>query len=234
MTVETESTVRPSTATTAKPPRRRRRVLLWAGVGVLVVLIAGGWLAWRAEQIRTNLTAARAALATARSDVLNGGDQTAAVLATAQHHTAAARRAADDPLWSLLSHVPVAGNTLRSAAGVAQVSDRLTQRALPVLVDAANQLRAVRAAPGAGVPLDTVEALAAPLSGVQDELASDAYAIAHLPTTHVIHQVTDAQTKILADLKSLAGPVDTAATAARLAPGMLGASGPRRYFVAFE
>ena len=138
----------PSQLADARPRSRRPRSRRLARVCVPVRLLplTVGWLGFRALQVQQHVAAARGVLTQARSELLAGRTDVPALRAAAVE-THAARTASRDRVWTLVSPVAVAGDPLRTAAGtaagIADVSDRLASRALPDLPHLTNGLQAL-------------------------------------------------------------------------------------------
>ncbi|HVF20780.1 MAG TPA: DUF4012 domain-containing protein, partial [Mycobacteriales bacterium] len=223
-----------SVATRARP--RRRPWLVGLALLVLAGLGGAAWIGWRAAQARDDLTAARTVLRSAEASLLSSQPAGArAQLATAQLHTRRARALTHDPVWSAYRRIPVLGRSLTTVAGLTAAADDLVNDTLPDLVDV-----------GSGLSLDALrvrgDSLAlAPLEATQEPLdraASSARAVAArvrgLPSHRVVGPVAEARTELLGELVALADRTRTAAAAARIAPGMLGGGGTRRYLLAIQ
>lgn len=218
----------------APPARRRvRPVLLTLTVLLVLVVVAGAWLASRAAQAAQGLTEAGEVLDDLRGDL--DGD-TAAELARRlpelQHDTARARAAAQDPVWRVAEHLPWAGPHLAAVRTVAVAVDDVAREALPAVVDLATLLDApqIRREDGS---FDV--ALVADASPALDRAATvtDAAArsTAAIDTTGLVARVADPVTQVADGLTSAAGALTTASDAARLLPPMLGGDGPRTYLL---
>src|SRR5690349_13435157 len=121
MTLPTRREARENERRSAKPteqPRRRtRRILLFVGIPVLILLLLAGWLAFKALTVKNALEAAQASLASAQ----NGGDLTGAIDVVSREAKTAAD-AAGDPVWRAAEILPWAGDNLR---GVRLASEAL-------------------------------------------------------------------------------------------------------------
>lgn len=131
-----------------RPRRRRRRSRRRRVVGYFLVtsgallLVSSAWIGWRAFEVYRNLDAASAALTSAVDTVTDSWSDGAAgapeLLQRALQSTSAAVSAADDPLYSLATHLPWIGPNLDAAGEMARGVDdllRVADRELPALLD---------------------------------------------------------------------------------------------------
>ncbi|MDM7830582.1 DUF4012 domain-containing protein [Cellulomonas edaphi] len=210
-----------------------RRFALGFVLVLVVLVIAAGWVTFRAVQATGALMDARDVVSTMESGV-DQRDAAAltAALPQAQEATARARHASSDPVWKLAEHVPWAGDQLHAVSAVSSALDDLTQDALPAVGDIAELVQ------GSGLRRDDgsidVEALAAAAPALTDAaaVARSAHArVASIDTSDLVGPlagpVGDAETR----LASVAGLLTAADSAASLLPPMLGGDGPRTYLV---
>jgi len=214
---------------------RRRRTWRWVLIVLAVVVVAGAWLAFRAIQIERNLQAARTALMSAETALKSGDPVSGAIVADAASHTRTARDAASDPLWSAMARIPFVGRPFKTTAGIAEIGDRITHDSLPKMLTVSAQLQQLKSADALhALPLATMRVAGQALGTVDSQLQNDVYALQHLPVSSAISPLKDARDKLLAQLSDVSAQVHTAAVATTVGVPMLGADGPRRYFVAFE
>ncbi|WP_139977445.1 DUF4012 domain-containing protein [Nocardioides litoris] len=208
----------------------RRRVV--AAV-VLLLLAAVAYTIWLLYAAQRDLRAAEDD-ARALQSAIEAGDtgQARTALAALQDSAGAARNDTDGPWWSVMTLFPSVGDDLEGVRGVSASLDEIAGTAGPRLLDLEDGL--------AGVVTDGQVDLDA-LSGITDGvLEADASAgralgeVADLDTSgysSLLQGPVDEYVDQVSDLRStLAG----AATAARVAPTMLGADGPRDYLVVFQ
>ncbi len=202
-------------------------------VGVLVVC---GWLGYRGYRARTHLLDVRAQVTALKAQVSDGdtrGLQPA--LTSVQHEADRARALTGDVVWRLASHLPLVGSTFRTSAGLAAVTDDVARRALPPLVASASTLDPHRIRrPDGSVDLAPMARTATPLGTALSALHRETAAVLALPGTGTMAAVSTARTQLLHQLTDLTGTVDSARRAATVGPAMLGAAGPRRYFVVLQ
>jgi hypothetical protein len=205
-------------------------------VASALIVLPLAWLGIRGLLARNHLERARPEV-TAIRDALVAGDTTAAAdrLAQVQHDARSARRLTSDPVWHLAEHTPYLGRTLRTTASLTRAVDTITQLALPGLITAGDALSPSKLRHGeSDFDLGLVAGARPPLERADATITDAAAAIAALPTRGVLGVVTTARNQVADQLGSVGGQVHNASLAAQLLPPMLGADGPRRYFLAMQ
>ncbi|WP_343995537.1 hypothetical protein, partial [Nocardioides dubius] len=120
------------------------------GALVLVALVAVGYSAWRAQQVRDDLFAARDAALLLRQAVVDGDQQAAdAALTELTEHSDLAREGTSGPTWRVLGVLPVVGDDAEGVKVVAEVLADLAHDGLRPLVDSDQALDV-----GAFAPVD--------------------------------------------------------------------------------
>lgn len=225
----------PSAVVRRRLPLRRPSFLAFVVIAALVALCMV-WLAYRVMTVRQALLAAQSHVASLRGAIADGAPPARhrELLTRATADVERARAAARDPLWSVASHVPVAGQPLRTVRGLADTTYRLSRGPMPALLASAADLdRARRGPTGGAVPLEPLERAAGPLRSAAVALAEEHRRAAALPGSW-FPPVAAARKSLVRQLGQLDRQTNAVQTAVRLAPDMLGANGVRRYFVAFE
>ncbi len=218
-------------------PGWTRRAWLCGAVVAALVVLAVLWVGLRFVQVRGHLEAARRDVALARDEVRQGHLAAAITAArSAQQATTATRGLASDPVWSLVARLPVAGSTLVVVQGVSRAADELATRVLPPLTAAADDLRAehLRLPGGGGVDLGRLTSAGASLRSARSAVGDIRATVAGLPSRTLLGAAAGARSTLLEQLDQLDRQFRGAQTAVDLAPPMLGAQGPRRYFLALE
>lgn len=217
-------------------PWYKRRTVIGTALGVLVVLIVfGSWLGLRAYEAKTNLEEARANAQQAKDALLQGDTADASRLAgDAQSHAQTARDATHSLPWNIASAVPWLGSPLKT---VQQISDVVLGLAADVLKPTADAGTTV--APGqllANGRLD-VTALRKEEPALS-KIAADATrlddAAKSIQEPAFLSVIDEARSQLQAQTSNVAHLLQNTALAARLAPSMLGADGPRTYFMGFQ
>jgi len=206
------------------------RVLL---VALGVLLLAGGWLAFRGYQAVTALRDAQEGVSVI-ADVAREGDfaRAEAELPRVQADLARARTAVQDPVWAAASVLPWAGDQLGAVRTVAVSLDDMVTAVAPV-VTALDSALTAREQPGAQLAdlLAPLVAAAPDIVAAQDDVLAAAAQIAAIDTAALVPQLADAVTRVQDALPAVTSAMDLGGRAARLLPGMLGFDGPRTYLL---
>jgi hypothetical protein len=222
--------------------RRRRgrrlggRLLLGGGVLAVLIVAALGWVLYTALQARTELEAVRSGVHALRVDVAAGD------LAAARTDAAAIRSHADrahelttGPLWTGAAAVPYLGRPLATTRAVTSSVQVIAESALPALVHAADTLGSgsLRRSDGS-IDVAAIAAVAPELQRASAALDEATTRIGASSADTWSGSVNAARSDLLGQLGDLSKSVTAARTAARVAPVLLGADGPRTYMVTFE
>lgn len=198
---------------------------------VLVALLAGAWLAVRGYQVRSNLLSARAELgrvSLAQLDALPNAAKTTG------GDVRAARKAVDDPLWRLAAAVPVAGRTFAVARDAVRTSEILVTGVLPPLLRAGQAVQQQPVLDDGRVDLGLLRTLEPSLQEAAAAAASSRAAADRTSAALLPPPVRRLRADLIGETERLAGALASARTATALAPAMLGADRPRRYFLAVQ
>ena len=201
-----------------------------------LIVIAAAWIVVRGILAKGHLNSARGDVATIKQALLSGDSGKANLrLAVLQHDTGRAQALTGDPVWAAATHLPWVGSALRSARGVAVSVNTLAHQSLPDVLKAGAGLSPKSLQRSSDtVDLSRFTSAVVPLGVVADELTATRREVSALPARTAVAQVDHARTELLRQLGGLVGTVRTAILAARVAPGLLGADGPRRYFMAIQ
>ncbi|WP_326651323.1 DUF4012 domain-containing protein [Streptomyces sp. NBC_01750] len=224
---------------------RRTRPVMWVAAGFL--LAGSCWVLVTGLYARSELLAARIDLETLRNTVTappspasaargatDRRARTDAAARSAAAHAARAHRLTGGPAWSVAAHVPLAGGPLETVRGTAKAVDRLTGQVLPALVSAAGNLANIAGAGGGHLNLAELSKAAPALEQASRQMATARTETRGLPSRTWLPAVDRVRDQLLSRLDRIGPAVEDAATGARLLPLMLGADGPRRYFVVFQ
>ena len=218
--------------------RKGSRKPLWLTLaGVAVVLLAlAGWIGWEANQARTALAEATDQASVLQKEISSGDtEQAERILGALQENTAKARTHTDGFLWSAAAKIPFVGDNLGAVTVAADALDAITQDGLPPVVSTATALDSNLFKPVDGAfPLETFTQLVGPVTTASDVLTEQRSRIDAIDTGSLLGPVQGP----IEELQEKVGTAESAASAAaramRLAPGMLGANGPRTYLVMFQ
>ncbi|MFC7381510.1 DUF4012 domain-containing protein [Sphaerisporangium rhizosphaerae] len=215
---------------------RGRRVLAGSLACCVVLVSAAGWSAHLALGVRDHLQASRDALTHLRA-VMSARDldRIAVTLADAHRHAAEARRLTAGPDWSLLTHLPVVGDGATTVRGLAESAAEVTEVLTAVQRAGTSVLTTGgRASDDARQVLDGLRAADPVLQEAAARITRARDRLVATPASTGVASVDQARVTALHLLDRLHGMVSGAATATALIPPMLGADGPRRYFLAFQ
>lgn len=211
--------------------RTTRRVL----VGLAVLVVVAGWLGLRSLQVYSHLQAAREVLGAVQTTLApDTGARLGAQARAASADVRAARNAADDPVFWLAAHVPVAGRSFALARGAAIVSEQIVDQVLAPASMVVSSFQKERLVQGGRIDVALLEQLDAPLRRAAVGSAEARRTADALPS-RLVPGVLLAQRRVLVDeVDRLDRAISAASTAVHLAPDMLGRSGVRRYFIAVQ
>ncbi|OZE85220.1 hypothetical protein CH305_04775 [Rhodococcus sp. 15-649-2-2] len=219
-----------------RPKKTNRRILGGFGLLVVVALGLGAWLAYTVNAAYTNLNQTNEYAQAAKTALLAGDTSKAEdSVDDAVRTSTRAKDATDSLIWTAAAAIPYVGQPLDVVSRIADVVHGLTVDVLTpaVAVGTAldpSQLRGPDGAIDIGALRDASPALSRAAAAAA-ELDAQSQAIGE-PT--FIAQISDARTRLqdrTHELNSLLANTDIAA---EVLPAMLGADGPRSYFMAFQ
>ncbi|RJT81118.1 DUF4012 domain-containing protein [Arthrobacter cheniae] len=209
-------------------------MLLVVAAVVLVLLAAtGGWLAHRAQQVRSNLESSMSLLPELQASVLKRDPEGASVVtAQLEQHTTAARAAGTDPLWKAAGLIPFVGQNFRAVSEVTVSADDVVSRAVVPMVEKFATLHWNSLTPVSG-RIDT-----GPLADMSPTLSAAATTVElsyerldGIDSAELLPQIAEPLQDAVDALDEVRVPIENASRASQLLPSMLGAEGPRNYLV---
>ncbi|MEP7193832.1 MAG: DUF4012 domain-containing protein [Actinomycetota bacterium] len=219
---------------------RRRRRLRRIGLAMIAaggsLLLAGGWLGVTALLAGSQLNQVRADAHTLSAQISASNwpaaQATAADLATHAHR---ANQLTSGPVWAAAAALPSGGEPLQTIRGITAGVDTLGRDALPQLVGAAQRLnpRTLRL-PDGKIDLSRIAAVTPAVASASEVVARTTATIGALPRHTWLSAVDTAYADALSQATALNSSMKSAALAVRILPAMLGADGPKRYFLAFQ
>lgn len=219
--------------------KKTRRILRFgAPIAVLILLLGVGvtWLGIKASTIKTELESAAALIPQLKQDILVSDEESAAAtVATLREHTASARKAADDPLWTLASGLPWLGANTSAIAEVSRSADDVVSLGLSPLVTVYESLDWDTLLPSSsGTNLEPLKAAAPSIASSAYVVRASSVRLEALDTSQLLPQVATPLTEATSELKQAVGALDSAADAAKVAPDMLGADGTKNYLLVIQ
>ena len=215
---------------------RRRHGVKWAGLLLLLVVVAFGcWLGLRAFEAKSNLEQARSSAQQAKDSLLKGDVEDASQWADSAHsHAQIAHDATHSMSWNIASAVPWLGSPFKTGQ---QISDVVLGLAADVLQPSAQvgvTLSPDRMLERGRVDVQLLRAEEPALSKISaDAIRLDGAARA-IPDPSYFSLLRDARSQLQGQASDIAHMLENTALAARLAPSMMGADGPRTYFMGFQ
>ncbi|OZF04334.1 DUF4012 domain-containing protein [Rhodococcus sp. 15-2388-1-1a] len=216
--------------------RTGRRILLGFGVFVVVALGLGAWLAYTANTAYTYLEQARDYAQSAKTALLAGDTQKAETSVDDAVRTSThAKDATDSLIWKAAAAIPYVGQPLDVVSQITDVVNGLTVDVLTPSVEVGatldpSQLRGPDGAIDIAALRDASPALSQ-ASAAADVLNAQSQAIEE-PT--FVAQIGDARIQLQDQTHELTTLLTNTDIAAKVLPAMLGADGPRSYFMAFQ
>lgn len=229
-------TPRPSKSDRKGVRRRLLLTLAWLGGISLIAVSGAAWLGNKASEINTELTTATHLVPILKEEIAtNNAGGAAATVGEIRTHTAAAKQAAEDPLWTLASTLPGLGSNFSAVAEVARSSDDVASLGLAPLVKVYSSLNWETLLPSSsGTDLQPLEAASPSISAAAHAVRLSADRLGQIDTTKLVSQVAGPLTSARDQLVDLTGALDAAANASSLAPEMLGAQTPRNYLLIIQ
>jgi len=214
----------------------RRPETLWVGLGfLLVVLVFVGWLGYGAMHAKSSLEQSRNYAQQAKDALLSGkADDGTRFAENAEFHARQAQSSTHTLPWTIAAAVPWLGSPFKAGQ---QISDVVVGLTADVLKPAAKA--------GVGISPDTLFAdgrvnlqLLREKEPELSALSADATRLdaesAAITKPAFISALGDARAQLQDQSSDIAGLFKNTALAARLAPSMMGADGPRTYLMGFQ
>lgn len=217
---------------------RRRRLVVgsWIVGTLLVIGGSAAWLGYKATIIKNELSAATGVLPDLK-EAIGNNDTNAASKASESllNHTSAAREAASDPLWKAASALPWFGQNLQAASEVAMTADDVARLAAVPLVNAFKSLDWKTLTPSAsGMNLEPLREATPRIQAAAHAVRESTQRLNNIDTENLLPQISGPLTEARVELAGLSKDLNSASSAATLAPAMLGAESPRRYLLLMQ
>lgn len=216
---------------------QKRRLLLIAAL-LLATLIVGVafWLGNKANIVRTELEAAADQIPVLKEDLASDKAQDAAdTVVRLRSHTAAARDAVADPLWTLASALPALGANFSTVAEVARTADDVSTLGVAPLVNVFGTLNWDSLMPsGTRTNLEPIQTASPSVVSAAHAVRASAERLDGIDVNGLLPQVAEPLARAREQLKAVTGALDASASASQIAPSMLGAQGPRNYLLMIQ
>ena len=223
-------------ANEGRRPVLRSRAFLWgASLLVLVVLGLGCWVAVGALQAKSNLEQARSSAQEAKEALLDGDTQAASRAADeAVDRAEAARNATHSVAWNVVSAVPWLGSPFKTGQQVTDVVRGLASDVLRPAADVGIAISPERLYQDGRVDVDLLRSQEPRLSQLSTSATRLNGEAAAISDPRYVSLMSDARAELQNQISGITSVIENAALAAKLAPSMMGAEGPRTYFMGFQ
>lgn len=215
--------------------RRRKQILLGGLLTLAVAAALGGWLAKNGVDAKGSLEEARTSAQQAKDALQKGNSEDAVRFADhAQFNAQQARDATHSLPWSMASAIPWLGSPFETGQQISDVVLGLATDVLKPAAEAGTALSPDRLIDGSRVDvklLRSEEPKLTELAEAASRLNADAQAISDPGYIAVLR---NARVQLQEQTAEITGLLDNTALAARLVPAMMGADGPRTYFMGFQ
>lgn len=214
----------------------RRPATRWTGLLLLLVAVVFGcWLGIRAFEAKSNLEQARGSAQQAKEALLKGDVENAGRWAdSAQSHAKAARDATHSVPWKIASLVPVLGSPFKTGQQISDVVLGLAVDVLQPSADVGTALSPDRLLKDGTVDVRLLREYEPGLSRISTDALRLNDAAKAISDPSYVSAVRDARSQLQGQTSEIADLLHYTALAARLAPSMMGADGPRTYFMGFQ
>lgn len=212
----------------------RRRILLAVLGLVLVALGVTAWSGWRALQVRDDLTLAQTIADSVQRELSTGDvDRAESALPALRISIDRAADRANGPIWSVAQRVPLLGNNFRAVRRTTLAAQVLGRDALPEATAALQLVRRSKPVHDGRIDLAVLAQLRPHLD--RAVVAGDrAQELLARPDGYVLGKVGNRVTAVRDKVAQLDSALRAGQKALGLAPVMLGADGPRTYYIAVQ
>ena len=213
-----------------------RRRLLWAVGALLFIAVAfAGWLGFRAQEAKSHLEQARTSAQRAKDALLKGDAQEASKAADeARTQAQSARDATHSLPWNIASVVPWLGSPFKTGQQVSDVVLGLAGDVLKPATTVGEALSPDRLLRDGRVDVELLRQKEPDLSRIAADAARLDDQAKAIRDPDYVASLQDARTQLQRQTSDVATLLDNTALAARVAPSMMGADGPRAYFMGFQ
>lgn len=213
-----------------------RRNALWASIAVVAaVVLFGCWLGFQAKAAKSDLEQARNSSEQSKNALLQGkGADAQHFAAEANSHAQAAQAATHSLPWSVAAAVPWLGSPFKTGQQIADVATGLVSDVLKPTADVGIAVAPDQLLADGRLNVTALRDDAPALSRIAasaDRLHTEAQAI---KSPLYISALADARTQIQTQTADTMQLLTYTSLAARLSPSMMGADGPRTYFMGFQ
>lgn len=213
----------------------RRGVIIGLAVFVFILLGLGAWVAVGAFQAKSNLEQARTSAQLAKDALLEGDTAAASDAASdALGRAEAARDATHSLAWNIVSGLPWVGSPFKTGQQVTEVVYGLAADVLRPAADVGLTISPERLYRDGRVDVSLLRSQEPQLSELSTNATRLNNEAAAISDPRYVSLMSDARSELQGQISGITSVINNVALAARLAPSMMGADGPRTYFMAFQ
>lgn len=218
------------------PPARRRWIGWTIGLAVLIVVLAGGWVAVRGIGAGVSLASAADGAEELRTMVAAGEtDRLTAVASRVAADAANARALTSDPVWRAAEVIPWLGGNLRAVRQVSEVADDVASDGIAPLLTAAKGVDlGTLGISGGHIELAPLVAIAPSLRDAADVFAKAERAVRGIDAGGTIPPLAKAVGDLVEEVDTVARATGQLAGAAELLPPMLNGDEPHTYLLLMQ
>ena len=214
---------------------RGRGFIVASVVVVLLILGLGCWVAVGALQAKSNLEQARGSAQKAKDSLLEADTKAAAASARdATDSAQAARDATHSLAWNVVASVPWLGSPFKTGQQITDVVAGLASNVLQPAADVGVTISPERLYKDGRVDVELLRSQEAQLRTLAEKATRLNAEAGAIQDPHYLSTIGQARTQLQGQIADLASILDNTALAARLVPPMMGADGPRTYFMGFQ
>jgi len=213
-----------------------RKTLRWIVLGFVIVVVGSvAWIGIRGYLASQHLQTAVGLAAEVQGSLTSNDEATVGAARELQAEVRSAVDLTSDPVWRVAEVVPFVGDDLRAVRQVSAVLSTVADDAVVPVAEVAGSVDVESFKPVDGaLDLQPLVDAQPAVDRAADTLTSQLAVARAIDTSGTVPQVTDAVDQLVDVLGGASAQVDVVARAVDLAPGMLGADGPRDYLVLFQ
>jgi hypothetical protein len=219
---------------------RTRRRLIRIAVVLFALLLLGvtivAWIAFRADQVRSNLEAAADVLPRLQTELVSGdGAAAQQSLDELQAHTTEARHAGTDPVWRAVSILPILGPNFSAITEVTVSADDVVKQAVAPMLGKFDSLDWDSLTPTQGrIDVAPLQEVSPTLIGAARTTQLSYERLEDIDREQLFPEVATPLLQAIDTMDGARRALNSAAAAAEVLPPMLGADGPRTYLVLIQ
>ncbi len=213
-----------------------RRAALVAAVSLLLIAVSAGWLAFRAQEIKTNVEPTISLVGKLRSELASGEVDTAhSTLNQLREYTARARAAGNDPLWRAAGNLPAVGANFSAVSEMTVSADDVVNLAIAPILEESAATEWESLAPIDGrIDIGPIEQLSPRLSAASNTVHLSYERLSSIDSTKLVSQIAQPLEEATIQLGEASKALHDASAAAKVLPGMLGSERRREYLLLIQ